>query len=401
MIDGGAAAKLRQGDSGMSIARRLAIAGIAAVAPLAANAGTFTTLYSFTGGGSDGGYPGSLVYRDGTLYGVAGAGVGPSDGKVFKFDVAKGTLTVLHSFQGGSDGIGPNDLIYQNGILYGTTVRGGSGDVGTVFAVNAKTGAETILCSFATGDQYTNVFPGGLIYENGVLYGLEQEGGANNIGEVFAVNPSTGAETDLHDFGSAPNDGALPFTSLIFNNGLLYGVTSRGGPNSCVDVLIGCGTVFSINPTTGVESTFYAFIHGSDGYWPYSNLVYHDGMFFGATLNGGNKACKHGCGIGFAINAATGAETVLDKYTYNGESPTAEIVVGGKAYETLDKGSGGYGELVEMTLKSGHQKVLYTFTGGADGANPTAPLVYIKGTFYGTAPVGGKSNYGTIFKYVP
>jgi uncharacterized repeat protein (TIGR03803 family) len=386
----------------MFIARCLAIATVVVAGPLTANAGTFTTLYSFTGGGSDGGYPGSLVYRDGTLYGVAGGGAGPSAGKVFKFDVAKGTLTVLYSFKGGSDGVYPNDVIYEKGMLYGTTEKGGSSDVGTVFAVNTKTKAETILYSFATEDkEAAYVFPGGLIYENGVLYGLEEQGGANNIGEVFAVNPSTGAETDLHDFGSAANDGALPFTSLIFSNSLLYGVTLRGGPNSCVDVLDGCGTVFSIDPTTGAESTFYAFTHGSDGYWPYSNLVYHDGMFFGATLNGGNKACKHGCGIGFAINAATGVETVLDKYTYEGESPSSEIVVGGKAYETLGTGTGVYGELVEVNLKSGHQAVLYTFTGGADGADPTGPLVYSKGTLYGTTPVGGKSNYGTIFKYVP
>jgi len=51
--------------------------------------------------------------------------------------------------------------------------------------------------------------------------------------------------------------------------------------------------------------------------------------------------------------------------------------------------------------------VLYTFTGGADGAYPLAALVMDKqGNLYGTTEEGGASGFGslgsgTVFKLVP
>jgi uncharacterized repeat protein (TIGR03803 family) len=44
-------------------------------------------------------------------------------------------------------------------------------------------------------------------------------------------------------------------------------------------------------------------------------------------------------------------------------------------------------------------KVLYSFTGGADGAFPFGALVGDHaGNLYGTTPYGGASGYGTVFK---
>jgi uncharacterized repeat protein (TIGR03803 family) len=47
----------------------------------------------------------------------------------------------------------------------------------------------------------------------------------------------------------------------------------------------------------------------------------------------------------------------------------------------------------------GHETVLYTFTGGADGGMPYAGLVFDwQGNLYGTTRGGGASNGGTVFK---
>jgi uncharacterized repeat protein (TIGR03803 family) len=44
-------------------------------------------------------------------------------------------------------------------------------------------------------------------------------------------------------------------------------------------------------------------------------------------------------------------------------------------------------------------KVIYTFTGGADGANPFAGVTIDKaGKLYGTTSAGGSMNYGTVYK---
>jgi uncharacterized repeat protein (TIGR03803 family) len=86
----------------------IAAAG-AAVSMGTAQAGTLTTLYSFTGF-SDGGTPmAGLLYDGGALYGTAQIG-GAIDteacprgcGVVFKVDAKKGTESVVYAFSGGT-----------------------------------------------------------------------------------------------------------------------------------------------------------------------------------------------------------------------------------------------------------------------------------------------------------
>jgi len=47
----------------------------------------------------------------------------------------------------------------------------------------------------------------------------------------------------------------------------------------------------------------------------------------------------------------------------------------------------------------GQVSVLYSFPGGASGANPYASLnLDLQGNIYGTTYAGGSQNFGTIFK---
>jgi uncharacterized repeat protein (TIGR03803 family) len=58
--------------------------------------------------------------------------------------------------------------------------------------------------------------------------------------------------------------------------------------------------------------------------------------------------------------------------------------------------------LVLVVTQSSHAQtysVLYSFTGGADGGNPWAPLIQdAAGNLYGTTQAGGSSGWGTVFK---
>ena len=48
------------------------------------------------------------------------------------------------------------------------------------------------------------------------------------------------------------------------------------------------------------------------------------------------------------------------------------------------------------------ETVLYSFTGGSDGAGPIADLIADKeGALYGTTQNGGTGNNGTVFKLTP
>jgi len=59
--------------------------------------------------------------------------------------------------------------------------------------------------------------------------------------------------------------------------------------------------------------------------------------------------------------------------------------------------------LIVLTLAlgaraQGHYKVLYKFTGAADGGGPSSLVIDAAGNLYGTAVSGGAFDYGTVFK---
>ncbi len=105
------------------------------------NKGVETVLHTFHGG-SDGGFPGSLILdAAGYLYGVTGAGPGggATCGLVFKIDPS-GNLTNLHTIAGGSEGCGEIGALVPDtaGNLYGASATGGDpncGSCGTLWEI--------------------------------------------------------------------------------------------------------------------------------------------------------------------------------------------------------------------------------------------------------------------------
>src|ERR1700734_3589997 len=83
-------------------------------------------------------------------------------------------------------------------------------------------------------------------------------------------------ENALYSFCARPNctDGTVPVTNLTSVRGMLYGTTTQGGAN-CVDEN-GCGAVFALDPTTGAETVLYSFCdqqNCADGSEPISGLI--------------------------------------------------------------------------------------------------------------------------------
>jgi hypothetical protein len=71
---------------------------------------------------------------------------------------------------------------------------------------------------------------------------------------------------------------------LIYTNGLLYGVTGRGGGAYCGQASNWCGTVFTLT-TNGRERVLHRFGHGSDGWNPQGALIRVNGKFYGTTAS--------------------------------------------------------------------------------------------------------------------
>jgi uncharacterized repeat protein (TIGR03803 family) len=217
---------------------------------------------------------------------------------------------------------------------------------------------------------------------------------------TLVANPSAQAQTltVLYSFTGGA-DGYWPYAALIRDvAGNLYGTTFWGG---AFDV----GTVFKVD-STGEETVLHSFTGGADGENPYAGLTGDAaGNLYGTTIGGGgNQPCNYyyGCGTVFELDA-TGKETVLHSFTDSpdGANPFAGLIrdAAGNLYGTTAGGGafGFYGTVFKLT--TGKYEVLYSFTGGADGAGPAGGLIRdAAGNLYGTSGAGGASNQGTVFE---
>jgi uncharacterized repeat protein (TIGR03803 family) len=225
---------------------------------------------------------------------------------------------------------------------------------------------------------------------NGNLYGTTRFGGVFGNGTVFKVAP-TGTETVLYSFTGA-TDGALPQAGLAGDAaGNLYGTTSNGGAD-------GQGTVFELDATR-TETVLHAFT-GRDGAVPSASLIRDAaGNLYGTTSLGG----AHHHGTVFKMNPA-GREVMLFSFAgppTDGANPVASLIRDekGNLYGTASLGGTFNHGAVFKISRTGAESLLYSFAGGADGAQPSAALIRDSaGNFYGTTVAGGLYNVGTVFK---
>ncbi len=257
---------------------------------------------------------------------------------------------------------------------------------------------ETVLYTFPiapNGLAAGNPYASPILDAKGNLYGTTIDGGAHYFGSVFELSPgSNGAwtETDLHSFNSDGRDGVSPYSSLVMDpSGNLYGTTYNGGAYSL-------GTVFKLHPNADgrwTETVLHSFnADGTDGYNPYSNLIFDkQGNLYGTTYSGGNLSE----GTVFQLSKKNGIwrEQVILSFNYSdGAAPYGGLVLdsSGFFYGTTLYG-GTYQHGVAFAMKRGSngawtENVLHNFTAGFGGWAPYAGLVIDKaGHLYGTTSV--------------
>jgi uncharacterized repeat protein (TIGR03803 family) len=395
--------------------KRILVACFAlAVIPLAlldvAHAKGLATVYSFTGGKSDGQWPYAQLVADkkGNLYGTTENGGAHQFGTVFKLS-PKGKETILHTFAGGSnDGAYPYAGVIMDGAgnLYGTTELGGASNLGTVFRL-ATDGTVTVLHSFA-GAPNDGAQPYAAVISDsgGDLYGTTSVGGTSNVGTVFKL-AADGTESVLYSFAGG-SDGANPMARLLRDSsGNLYGTTYMGGG--------GFGAVFKV-ASNGTETLLHEF-DGTDGFWPAAGLIADSqGNLYGTTSIGGTAEA----GVIFKI-APDDTETTVHNfagYPSDGDAPTGDLIEdkSGNLYGTTSAGGSNYACETSLTFgcgtifkfaPDGTLTLLYGFPDANNGETPNAGLfVGKKKELYGTTAFGGNNNCassngsgcGTVFK---
>jgi uncharacterized repeat protein (TIGR03803 family) len=355
-------------------------------------------LFAFPGG-PDGVLPGSLAPQsESGVYGVAEGGNGCAYGGcgvIYKLTADQGEV-VVHEFTGGWDGSDPRALLADgNGGVYGTTFTGGAYGSGVIYKVDSS-GRFQVLYSFSGPD---GAMPHSLVRDpGGNLFGTTYVGGAYNGGTVFELDQS-GKESVIYSF-SGGADGYLPAGGVLDSAGNFYGLTFAGGIGCLANP--GCGTVFEVNTTTGIESTLYSFTGtNGDGATPDQVLRDSNGNLYGATGGGGNSKCEGGCGTLFRLTQGSDGswnEIILHSFTSgaDGAYPTGLVAAGDALYGTtggaLYACSGSSCGTIFKLGSTGKFTTIYTFTGGASGEDPYLHFEDATGALIGTTYSGGRPN---------
>ena len=296
-----------------------------------------------------------------------------------------------------------------------------------VFALAPTASAEwreKVLYSFQGGTDGATPAGGVVFDKQGNLYGATQQGGGSNCspmaacGTVYELAPPAKqgdpwTETVLHVFqGKQSNDGEFPSGGVIADAvGNIYGTTAYGGTGDCVLLGIkgGCGTVFELSPpqTKGGQWTYsilYSFPTAKQGYVPAGDLVFDGaGNLYGATIFGGGKgttcdAFYKYCGVVFELSppktkGGKWTEKVLHSFAggTDGANPNGGFVLdrNGAVYGTTSAGGNqackttssiGCGTTFELNPTSmgggWTEKMLHRFSGGNDGASPNGGLTF-------------------------
>ena len=331
---------------------------------------------------------------------------------------AQGTMQTLYTFKGGpNDGANPfgTPIFDSAGNLYGTTLAGGQTYwAGAVWQLTNTNGtwSESIIHSFGSTNDGAQVEAGLTMGKGGHLYGATCFGGTTGNGTVFELVPSNGTWTEniLYEFKGG-SDGICPYLGhlTLDRKGNLYGTAKAGGAYNA-------GIVFQLKPhgKKWTETILHTFTGGSDAAWPNESLVFDNaGNLYGASFQGGGSGCGGwGCGTVFQLTRVKKQwqERVLYAFTggADGSQPYESVILDsqGNLYGTTFGGgdASGHGVVYKLTPAGGawNHTVLYTFSGTEDGANPYVNVTLGKdGALYGATDQAGANLNGVLFKLTP
>jgi uncharacterized repeat protein (TIGR03803 family) len=158
-----------------------------------------------------------------------------------------------------------------------------------------------------------------------------------------------------------------------------------GGPNSTLPLASGTSAAL---PVHAGYQLIYRFPGTPSGSAP-AGLADYNGTLYGTTTGGGTKT------LGTVFVRSGGSTRTL--YSFQGGADGAQpegslVAIDGVLYGTTeDGGSAGDGTVFSIT-PSGDEHVVYSFKGGTDGALPVlAGLAAFGGKLYGTTSAGGNS----------
>lgn len=345
-------------------------------------------------GGASPIYSQMLVAQDGKLYGMNNTGGQYNAGVMFTYDPATDTYTIVHQFNPATGGSGMGKLFQApSGMIYGLGNDGGANNAGVVFSFDPATNTYTKKADLefvATGGLPLSGFLEG---STGMLYAVVNAGGANgNMGTLIRYDIANNTLSKRYDFSLAT--GFLPVGVLIkAANGKMYGLMSQGGTTNS-------GTIIEIDPSNDMVVTRKVELdYQTTGTLPLGSFVEaSNGKLYATTAYGGTTY------NGTIIEYVPGATMVTVKHNFDasiGGSPFASMVeaANGKLYGFTAFGSpSGNGSLFEFDPANGFTNKIQLQK--SVGSLPISSFtVFSNGKLYATSSSGGMYNSGTLMEY--
>lgn len=360
----------------------------------------FTNIHEFVGNPEDGALPNSLVQgADGMIYGTTTMGGRTSKqyGTIFRIQPDGSGYEMLFDPGANQDnpGGGQPELtaVASSGNFYGV---GGYTELirfspiyaqvdvlistsGSTRTVN-RPGGKMNIPNPDQGKAIGPIIPG----PENRLYGSSAQGGRTQKGAIFSIDSDGGDYKTLHEFAIDQQEGVAPAESLVLgNDGLLYGVTQKGGTGTQRGDSTGRGTIFRLRAD---GSNFEVVKHlGADlreGSGPSGALIAGaDGAIFGATRSGG----PGDGGVIFRLEPATKKYDVLHSFdrssdnpqsisAIKGAHPTARLLIGsdGALYGIASHGGTQMGGVLFRVRVDPPAKPIKSFTPEAAASPPSA-----------------------------
>ena len=284
--------------------------------------------------------------------------------------------------------------------------------IAVALLLSAHSQTFSVIHNFTGGADGANPYSGLAMDQDGTLYGTTV-GGSNGNGTVFQIKDSGAGYilNPLYRFRGG-SDGVEPLATVtISSDESLYGTTAMGGTGNN-------GTVFNLRPPASIcpsvvcpwtETVIYRFQGGSDGSEPnYGDLIFDSaGALYGVTIVGGID--NQGTVYKLTPSGNQWTESVIYTLTggADGGQPFAGMVFdhAGNLVSTAQLGGiNGFGTIYELAPLGLQwvQHTLYSFTGGSNdgGAPVSAPLVDGSDDLFGTT-CGSSESGGTVFELSP
>ncbi|TAE17711.1 MAG: choice-of-anchor D domain-containing protein [Bacteroidetes bacterium] len=350
---------------------------------------------------------------DAFLWGMTKWGGVHNYGVLFRTDLDGTNYQVVHEFDGIDLGNPHGSVTFLNGKIYGTTSMKqtvyGAGEKSAIFEYDPQTKQMLAKYVFPPVLGMPDRTVGTLLAFNGKLYGVSLLGGelsCNDFGagvlfEYDPVNNPTAVNV-LHQFDAV--NGSQPMGDLIVINNKLHGTTQNA--NCIAPNANPYGGIFEYNfnnLSDPNDDTYTAtYFNGANGSIPYTGaLVSYNGALYGMTRNGGSQD------LGVLYKYQNGVITKLIDFNNSiGVKPYGSLtLLNGYLYGLT---SGNNSNLFRYSPTTTVFEVLYTFTGGSDGANSMGTLMARNGKLYGLTNSGGDGmglnlypGGGVLFEYTP